>query len=115
MTAEAFEALADEALKSLPEFFREKLVNVVIVVDTAPPRKRGGALLLGLYEGVPLSRRTQGYNGELPDKITLYKRSIERICGTDEEIKSQVAHTVMHEIAHHFGISDARLRELGVY
>jgi predicted Zn-dependent protease with MMP-like domain len=69
--------------------------------------------LLGLYEGIPLTERNSGYSMVLPDKITIFQRTIERICGSHAEIVAQVRQTVIHEVAHHFGISDARLEELG--
>jgi predicted Zn-dependent protease with MMP-like domain len=71
--------------------------------------------LLGLYQGVPLTRRTSSYNLVPPDKITLFRLPIERICVTPTAVKRQVRKTVVHELAHHFGISDARLKELGAY
>jgi predicted Zn-dependent protease with MMP-like domain len=71
----------------------------------------GKDLLLGLYEGVPLTGRTTGYNMVLPDKITLFQKSIEKICRNDSEVSLQIQKTLKHEIAHHFGISDERLEE----
>ena len=69
--------------------------------------------LLGLYEGVPLTSRTTGYAGVLPDRITIYRQAIAAICQTEQEVARQVRQTVIHEVAHHFGIDDKRLRELG--
>ena len=75
-----------------------------------------GRLLLGLYQGIPLTERTHYYNLVPPDTITLYQGPIEMVAGDDyKKIRDQVKHTVIHEIAHHFGISDERLRELGAY
>lgn len=121
-TPEEFEQLVVQALDALPEFFRQQLQNIeVIVADwpTAAERQavglKPGHLLFGLYQGVPLTERTTNYNLVLPDKITIYQMSIEQVCRTREEVIAQVQHTVKHEIAHHFGISDDRLRELGAY
>ena len=72
-------------------------------------------MVLGLYQGVPLSKRSHYYGMVMPDKVSIFKDNIERICSSDEEIVRLVAHTVQHEMAHHLGISDDRLRELGIY
>lgn len=111
-TREHFEELVVEALDGLPEWVRERLDNVEVIVEERPPRPG----LLGLYEGIPLTSRGMHYAGVLPDRITLYRRTIERSArGDDERLKRVVRHTVVHEIAHFFGISDDRLRELGRY
>jgi predicted Zn-dependent protease with MMP-like domain len=118
-----FESLVVEALANLPTFFQEQLQNIEILVDTWPANsdlRSAGIdrrhLLLGLYHGVPLTERTSGYNLVTPDTITLYQGPIELVSdGNPERIRAQVKHTVIHEIAHHFGISDDRLRELGAY
>ncbi len=121
-TPEAFEQLVVEALDGLPQFFLERLQNIDVVVAAWPTKLelksvglKPGHLLLGLYHGVPLTKRTGSYNMVLPDKITIFQGPIERICRTPEQIKAQVKRTVKHELAHHFGISDERLRELGAY
>jgi len=118
----AFETLVAEALDSLPDHFREKLDNVEVVVESYadPETLRLAGVpnpmqLLGFYHGVPLTERSHGYTLVLPDKISIYQQPIERMCRTAEAIRAQVRRTVMHELAHHFGISDDRLRELGVY
>ena len=117
-----FEALVAEALDSLPPDIQEKLENVQVVVDWRPSAAhlrsvglRPGQSLFGLYEGVPQTQRTSSYGMILPDKITIFQQPIEALCRSDEQIKRQVRRTVLHELAHHFGISDNRLRELGVY
>ena len=117
-----FERIVAEALDSLPEHFREKLDNVEVVVESCADREtlRMAGLqspmeLFGFYHGIPLTERSHGYNLVLPDKISIYQRPIEYVCRTPEAIRAQVRHTVLHELAHHFGISDDRLRELGVY
>lgn len=108
-----FQAWVEEALDDLPSGLRRSMSNVAIVVDEESPAE---SPILGLYQGVPLTRRTSGYAAVPPDKITIYRRPIERVAGTDpERLRAQVRHVVVHEIAHHFGISDARLVELGKY
>ena len=120
MDSERFERLVARAIESLPEEFRERLDNIDIVVADEPTlrqlsraeRKRGETLL-GLYEGVPLPERSHGYGFVVPDMITIFHRPIEAMCQNDTEIIAEVQRVVLHEIAHHFGISDDRLRELG--
>ena len=109
-----FEKLVAEALENLPKFFKEKLENVDVVVQDWPnPRYSRGRLLLGLYQGVPKTKRGAGYTMVLPDKITVFQGPIELISRDNpESIKKLVVDTVQHEIAHHFGISDTRLRQL---
>ncbi|MBN1218652.1 MAG: metallopeptidase family protein [Anaerolineae bacterium] len=121
-TLEEFEQLVGQALDQLPEFFKEKLQNVEVVVADWPSEAelaavglKPGQLLFGLYQGIPLTRRTSHYGLVLPDKITIYRLPIEQVCRTPEQIIRQVQRTVKHELAHHFGISDDRLRELGAY
>lgn len=117
-----FESLVAEALDGLPPDIQEKLENVEVVVASHPSlaqlRRLGlrpGQTLFGLYEGVPLTNRTSGYNMVLPDKITIFRQPIEAHCRTDEQVRQVVRRTVLHELAHHFGISDERLHELGAY
>jgi predicted Zn-dependent protease with MMP-like domain len=121
-TSEEFEQLVVQALDALPEFFQQKLQNIeVVIADWPTPAERRavglkpGQLLFGLYQGIPLTKRTSHYGLVLPDKITIYRLPIERVCRTREQVIARVQHTVKHEIAHHFGISDDRLRELGAY
>ncbi len=104
-----------EALDALPAWVLERLENVEVVVEDRPPRDEPD--LLGRYQGIPLTERfDSSYAGVLPDTITLYRRSIEREAGGDEDaIRRVVTETVIHEVAHFFGISDDRLRELGAY
>lgn len=104
-----FETMVSEALDGLPAELGELMTNVAVVVEHG----RGPAGLLGLYQGIPLTRRTTGYAGVLPDRITIYHRAICAICSTEAEVVEQVRRTVVHEVGHHFGIGDARLRELG--
>lgn len=104
-----------EALDALPAWVLERLDNVEIVVEERPPRDEPD--LLGRYHGIPLTERHEwSYAGVLPDTITLYRRTIERDAAGDEDrIRDVVARTVIHEVAHFFGISDERLRELDAY
>ncbi len=106
-----FEELTAEALDGLPRWVQQRLENVEVVVEEEPPP---GEDLLGLYEGVPLTARGHDYTWTLPDRITLYRRPIEWEAGPDEDaLKEAIAETVMHEVAHFFGISDERLHDLG--
>jgi predicted Zn-dependent protease with MMP-like domain len=108
-----FEEAVADAVASLPSGLRNFMSNVAIVVEEDPPP---GMPLLGLYQGVPLTRRTTGYSGVPPDKITIYRGPLERLYGSDpERLRREIGRVVLHEIAHHFGISDARLRELDRY
>jgi len=113
VTEEEFEEAVTEAIESLPTDLRGFMSNVAIVLeDDAPP----GSRLLGLYQGVPLTARTSGYGAVLPDKITIYRRPLERLARGDSlRLRRQIRRTVLHEVAHHFGISDERLRELDRY
>jgi predicted Zn-dependent protease with MMP-like domain len=108
-----FDEQVAAALDSLPEDLRTYMSNVAVVVEDEPPR---GLPLLGLYEGYPLTRRTSWYAGVAPDKITIYRVPLERLYGGDpERLQRQIRRVVVHEIAHHFGISDERLEELDAY
>jgi predicted Zn-dependent protease with MMP-like domain len=107
---EEFEDLVTEALDQIPEQLGRLMQNVVVLVeDRSPP----GRNLLGLYYGIPLTERGTNYAGFLPDTITIYRLPILRMCSSKDEVISQVRITVVHEVAHHFGISDERLHELG--
>lgn len=106
-----FEGMVEEAIDALPDDLREFMSNVAVVVEDEPP---AGLPLLGLYQGVPLTVRTSSYAAVPPDKITIYRGPLERIY-PPEELQAQVRRVVLHEIAHHFGISDERLRELDRY
>lgn len=108
-----FDAVIQDVLDSLPADLREQMSNVDIVVEEDPPP---GHRLLGLYQGVPLTRRGSSYAGALPDKITIYRRPLERLYGHDTALlERQIGRVVLHEVAHHFGISDQRLIELDRY
>jgi predicted Zn-dependent protease with MMP-like domain len=108
-----FEHAIEDALDSLPADLREFMSNVAIVVEEEPP---AGSALLGLYEGYPLTRRGSGYAGMPPDKITIYRRPLERLWGADPaRLRREIRRVVLHEVAHHFGISDQRLVEIDRY
>jgi predicted Zn-dependent protease with MMP-like domain len=106
---ERFEEMVVRALDSLPEELGRLMSNVAVTVEHAP----GPPGLLGLYEGIPLTDRSTQYAGVLPDRITIYRQAICAICHSEQEVADEVRRTVIHEIAHHFGIDDSRLDELG--
>ncbi|MGH2746831.1 MAG: metallopeptidase family protein [Actinomycetota bacterium] len=112
-----FEELVADALDSLPEEIAVRMDNVEVVIEDEPPADvlagmPRGHTLFGLYQGIPLTDRRR-YEGVLPDKISIYRGPIERAARTPRRIKEQVRRTVIHEVAHHFGIDDDRLEELG--
>lgn len=120
VSAADFERLAAQALDDLPEPFASHLDNVDVVVEDEPTPEEiadaglePGGTLFGLYVGIPQTERDAGYTFTMPDKITLYRGPICRACDTAEDVREEVMVTVVHEIAHHFGISDDRLTELG--
>lgn len=112
-----FEELVTKAVKEIPEDFAKYLDNVEVTVAMWPNlnqrRYAKGALLFGLYEGIPKTKRGLNYTMVLPDKITIFQGPIELVAQTPEDVKRQVKKTVIHEIAHHFGISDKRLKQIG--
>ena len=122
METEQFEELVAQVVNDLPEFFQERLDNVDVIVEEFPDRHtmrlarvRSPYDLLGFYHGVPLTERTANYGLVVPDKISIYRRPIEIRCHSDEELRETIRRVVLHEIAHHFGLSDNRLREIGAY
>ena len=106
-----FEAAVDEALAGIPAPLRAGLRNVAIFVE--PEVAPGEDEMLGVYEGIPLTERDDSTMGALPDRIILFQGPLERMCQTREELLEEIAVTVVHEIAHYFGIDDERLHELG--
>ena len=119
MDRERFEQLVARAVDSLPEEFRTRLENIDVVVEDWPTQDqlaqaglRHGETLLGLYEGVPLTRRTRHYGLVPPDKISIFQKPIEAKCKYGSEIATEIQRVVRHELAHHFGIGDRRLRQL---
>ena len=120
MTRAQFERLVRQAMEQIPDEINRRLENVDVVVEGWPTSDQlvgtgleEGDQLLGLYEGIPLTDR-YGYNMVLPDKITLFQGSIEEVCSSDEEVIEEIRDTVVHEVAHHFGIDDDRLEEMGI-
>ena len=119
MNRERFEQLVAKAVEELPKEFTAKLDNIVVVVENYPisaqldkARLRRGETFLGLYEGIPLTERGRSYGLVLPDKITIFQRPIESQCINDVEITVEIQRVVQHEIAHHFGIDDAKLKRI---
>ncbi|ALE79832.1 MAG: metallopeptidase family protein [Actinomycetota bacterium] len=110
MPADRFDELVGEALDLVPAELAAAMDNVVVLVE---PRHPDEPDLLGLYEGVALTERTADYAGELPDRITVYRDAVLDFCEDEEQVVDEVAITVVHEIAHHFGISEEKLHELG--
>lgn len=116
---EEFDAAVAEALDGVPERFKAVLDNIAITVADEPtPRERATmddphGELLGLYQGVPLTRRTTGYSGVMPDIITIFKGPHERVCGSRDRLVEQIRRTVLHEIGHYFGFDDEYLHAHG--
>lgn len=110
MPADRFDELVGEALDLVPAELSAAMDNVVVLVE---PRHPDEPDLLGLYEGIALTERTADYAGELPDRITVYRDAVLDFCDDEEQVVDEIAITVVHEIAHHFGISEEKLHELG--
>lgn len=110
MNPERFDELVSDALDLIPPELTAVMNNVVVLVADRDP---DDAELLGLYEGIALTERDSHYAGSLPDTITIYRDALLDICDSDDEVVDEVKITVIHEIAHHFGIDDDRLHELG--
>jgi predicted Zn-dependent protease with MMP-like domain len=110
MDPQRFDELVSDALDLIPAQLAAAMDNVVILVEDRNPEEPD---LLGLYEGVALTERDSDYGGSLPDAITIYREALLDICDSDDDVVEEVAITVIHEIAHHFGIDDDRLHELG--
>jgi predicted Zn-dependent protease with MMP-like domain len=110
MERKRFEKLVEQSLELLPEVFRSKLTNIVIIVEDVPPEEtEPGTLLLGLFHGVPRTEKSVFYAAP-PDRIFLYQKNIEAVCRSDEEIRRQVRLTLLHELGHYFGLNEAELR-----
>jgi predicted Zn-dependent protease with MMP-like domain len=117
MTRERFEELVAKAVDDLPEEFLSALENVDVVVQSHPDRRQlagigRGMMLLGLYEGVPQAKRTQGYGMVLPDRIVIFQKPIEDKCRSEAEVEAEIVRVVRHEIAHHFGLDEEELRRI---
>lgn len=120
MEKQKFRKLVEEAMEEMPEKMQKKLDNVALVVEDKPSDRQlksagayKGGLLFGLYHGIPQTKR-QHYSGRLPDKITIFQDSIEKVAQTEKEIKKKVKQTVAHEFAHHFGFDEKGVRGLGL-
>jgi len=118
MERQRFERLVEEALDQLPAFFQEKLKNLAVIVEDAPPpdvvEEFNDDGILGLYQGVPLPERSVWDDYPYPDVISIYQRNIEAIARTDDDIVAEVRITVMHEIGHYFGMDEDDLAKLGL-
>jgi predicted Zn-dependent protease with MMP-like domain len=117
MMRERFEELVAKAIDQLPEEFQNALENVDVVVQDYPNRRQlsrigRGMMLLGLYEGVPQTKRTQGYGMVLPDRIVIFQKPIESQCRSESQVETEIGRVVRHEIAHHFGLDDEELRRI---
>ena len=110
MSTQRFDELLGDALDLIPPELATAIDNVVVLVEDRDPEDPE---LLGLYQGIALTERDSSYAGALPDTITIYRDSLLEICDTEDDVVTEVAITVIHEIAHHFGIDDDRLHELG--
>jgi predicted Zn-dependent protease with MMP-like domain len=118
VTAERFDQLVGEAIDQIPEELARHMDNVAILTadQPSPTQARNGRSLLGLYEGISLTRRGPiSYNSAMPDRITVFRDLHCRLARDEDDLRRRITRTVAHEIAHHFGISDDRLRELGAY
>jgi predicted Zn-dependent protease with MMP-like domain len=111
ISEDRFAELVEQAFAAVPEQLAALLDNVVLFVEDDPPADDPD--LLGVYDGIPLTERDSGYGGALPDRIVVFRHPTLRICETEAEVVDEVAITVVHEIAHHFGIDDERLHDLG--
>ncbi len=120
LSRKRFEALVVRAMETIPEMIRAQMDNVDVVVEQRPTKAQGASLdlapddlLFGLYEGTPLTQRGVFTEALLPDKITIFQGPLEDACATEEEMAEEIRRTVVHEIAHHFGIDEGKLAELG--
>jgi len=117
MNRDRFEELVAKAIDDLPEEFRSGLENVDVVVQDYPNRRQlarvgRGMTLLGLYEGVPQTKRTHGYGMVLPDRILIFQKPIQEMCRSEAEVEAEIGKVVRHEIAHHFGLDEGELRRI---
>lgn len=117
MTRDQFEGLVAKAIDDLPEEFRTGMENVDVVVQDYPNRSQlaragRGMMLLGLYEGIPQTKRTHGYGMVPPDRIVIFQRPIEKMCRSDADVEAEIGRVVRHEIAHHFGLDEVELRRI---
>ncbi len=112
MNPERFERLVEQALARLPKVFRRKLTNVAIIVEDLPPDEADRHdLLLGFFHGVPLTEKST-FQATLPDRIVLYRKNIEAVCSTDEEVRREIRTTLLHELGHFFGLGEDDMRNV---
>lgn len=111
MSDEDFDDLVSAALDQVPDELAEMVDNAVVLVEPTPPPDQPD--LLGLYDGIPITERDSWYSGVLPDRIFIYREPLLAMCDSYDELVDEITVTVIHEVAHHFGIDDDRLRELG--
>jgi predicted Zn-dependent protease with MMP-like domain len=113
-----FVTVAEEALDSLPEEFRSRIHNVAILVEDFPPRQRlpepgqQGRLLLGIFHGVPATKRSVFNLSTGPDHIVLYQKNIEAVCSNEDEVRHQIRQTLIHELGHYFGLDEEQLKDV---
>ena len=119
MTKERFTALVEEALREIPQRFRNAMKNVAVIVEDEPSQDvlddlemEPGDTLFGLYHGTPLTERDASYGNTLPDRISIYQLPIEESCEDEEEMRQCVAETVIHEFGHYFGLSEEEIQEI---
>lgn len=115
-----FQQYMEQAMESIPEIFKEKMDNIAFIAEQYPSESdlsrlgmNDGRHLLGLYSGIPFTHRNTWYAGTMPDRIILFQRNIEAICGSVEELVKKIREVVVHEIAHYFGMTDKEIREAG--
>ncbi len=112
LTDDEFEQAVADALDSIPQQLTDAMDNVVVLIEPEPPEDDPD--LLGVYDGTPLTERDSWWAaGALPDRITIFQGPLERMCTSSEQLREEIAVTVVHEVAHHFGIDDEQLHELG--
>lgn len=119
---DTFESIVFHAVESLPDAFRDRIANLEFAVedwgrvdDYARTQTPTTSMLLGVYRGIPLTRRGAGYNMTLPDRIVIFQQPLQRLARDEADLADRIQHVVRHEIAHYFGISDDRLREIEAY
>jgi predicted Zn-dependent protease with MMP-like domain len=113
MKREDFVRLVEEALDSLPKEFRKRMSNIAVLVEDLPPEPLpAGKLLLGLFHGVPRTRKSVFDLPTGPDYVMLYQKNIEAVCSTPEEIREQIRMTVIHEVGHYFGMDEEQLKDV---
>lgn len=120
VSEEEFQEIMETSMESIPDAFKEKLDNIVFIIEDYPSNSDLSRLgmtdrrqLLGLYSGVPYTHRNTWYAGTMPDRIILFKKNIEALCGTKEDLSKKIKEVVIHEIAHYFGMTDKEIRKAG--